>query len=127
MNAAGIYQMCTFLFVKAVKVRNVLEVVGIEIAALYNQVGLYIIIKNCDLKIIALFSQKRFRLLQDLGVRCCGCGNLDGSQLAVSSLGSVSSVLCGICGLFRLVCCVSSFVGRRASAACQCTYCKGTG
>ena len=56
VNAAGIYQMCTFLFVKAVKVRNVLEVVGIEIAALYNQVGLYIIIKNCDLKIIALFS-----------------------------------------------------------------------
>ena len=72
MDAACIYQVCAFLFVEAVKVRDVLEVVGIEIAALYNQVGLYIIIKNCDLKIIALFSQKWFRLLQELSVRCCG-------------------------------------------------------
>ena len=55
MDLAGNYKVCTFFFIKALKVWNMLEVVCIELAAFYNLIWLYIIIKYCNLKIISFF------------------------------------------------------------------------
>ena len=50
MDSACIYKVGSFFLVEAVQIWNVLEVVCIEIAALYNFVWLYIIIKYRYLK-----------------------------------------------------------------------------
>mgnify|MGYP000768445341 FL=1 len=54
MDTAGIYQMGTFLLVEALQIRNMLEVVCIELAGLYYFIGLYIIIKYLNLQSITL-------------------------------------------------------------------------
>lgn len=53
MDLACNYKVCTFFFIEALKVWNMLEVVCIELAAFYNFIWLYIIIKYCNLKIIS--------------------------------------------------------------------------
>ena len=55
MDSACIYKVGSFFLVEAVQIWNVLEVVCIEIAALYNFVWLYIIIKYRYLKVVSLF------------------------------------------------------------------------
>ena len=54
MDTAGIYQMGTFLLVEALQIRNMLEVVCIEITGLYYLIRLYIVIKNLNLQSITL-------------------------------------------------------------------------
>ena len=83
MDATGIYQMCAFLFVKAVKIWDVLEVVRIKITALYNFVWLYIIIKYSNLQIIAFFFKDWLCLLQDLRMRCLGSCHCDGLVIII--------------------------------------------
>ena len=54
MDTAGIYQMGTFLLVEALQIRDMLEVVSIELTGLYYFIGLYIIIKYLNLQSITL-------------------------------------------------------------------------
>ena len=78
MDSACIYKVGSFFLVEAVQIWNVLEVVCIEIAALYNLVWLYIIIKYRYLKVVSLFLKDRFCCFKDLGMWCLGCCYCDG-------------------------------------------------
>ena len=78
MDPACVDQMGSFFFVKAVQVRDVLEIVCIKLSALHYLVRLYIIVKHGYLKGISFFFQEWFCLLKDLGMRRRGCGYSDG-------------------------------------------------
>ena len=54
MNSPCIYQMGALFFIKTVQIRDMLEIVGVEISAFHHLIGLYIIVKNSYLKVIAL-------------------------------------------------------------------------
>ena len=54
MDTAGIYQVSTLLLIEALQIRNVLEVVSIELTGLYYFVGLYVVIKYLNLQSITL-------------------------------------------------------------------------
>ena len=69
MDAACIDQMGSLLFVKALKVRNVLEVVCVKLAAFDDVVRLHIVLELLDLQRPALGLEDGLGLREDLGVR----------------------------------------------------------
>ena len=77
MDAAGIYKVCTFFFIELFQIWDVLEIVCIKFAALYNLVWSYIVIKYCNFQVISFFFKKWFCFFKDLCMRCCGCCNCD--------------------------------------------------
>ena len=78
MDSACVYKVGSFLLIEAVQIWNVLEVVCIEISALYNFVWLYIIIKYSYLKVISLFLKNWLCCLKNLRMRCLGSCYCDG-------------------------------------------------
>ena len=64
-----------------------LEVVGIDFAALGDEVGLNILSKFNNFQINTLFSQNVFRCVQDLGVGRGGGGDLQGRTGQLTGLG----------------------------------------
>ena len=81
MDLSCDYKVCSLLLVEALQIRDMLEIVGIDLSAVYDLVGLYIVLKYLDLQIIAFFSQKGLCGLKDLSVRCRACSN--GDRLAL--------------------------------------------
>ena len=71
MDLACNYEVCSLLLVEAVKIWNVLEVVGIELSALYYLIWLYIVVKYCNLKVVTLLLECCLGILEDLCVWCC--------------------------------------------------------
>ena len=63
MDFACYNKVCTLLFVEAVKIRNVLEVVCIKFTGFYYKVGLYIIIKFNNFKFVTV-------IFKDLAYAC---------------------------------------------------------
>ena len=57
--------MGSLFFIKAVKVRDMLEIVCVKLTTLYHLIRLYIVIKYGYLQIIALLLQNRLYLLQN--------------------------------------------------------------
>ena len=84
VDSADADQMGAVLLVKAVKVGGVLEVVGIDLAALGDKVGLHIVAELNDLQVDALLGQNLLGHIQDLGMGRGGGGDLQGraGQLA---------------------------------------------
>ncbi len=75
MNTDYGYQIGAFTFVEAFKVRQGLEVVGIQVLLGDLHVRLHIIGEHFDFQIHAFFGQGRFDQLKDFGVGYRGCGN----------------------------------------------------
>ena len=67
--------MSAVLSIEVVKVRNVLEVVGVDLAAVNHVVGLDIVGEFEDLKSDAFFGKDLLGNCKDLSVRCGGSGN----------------------------------------------------
>ncbi len=63
MDPSRVHQMGSLFFIKAVKVRDMLEIVGIKIASFHHFVGLDIIVKNRHLKVVSLLCKDRLCLL----------------------------------------------------------------
>ena len=82
------HQIGALLFIEVVQIGGVLEVVGVDFAAVYNQVGLHIVFKLGDLQRPALFGKKLCGLCQNFRVGRGRSGHGDGA------LG-----LYGFCGL----------------------------
>ena len=53
MDLARNYQICALLRVEALKIRNMLEVIGIDLSAVYDLIGLYVVLEDFDLQFIA--------------------------------------------------------------------------
>ena len=67
--------MSAVLSIEVVKVRNVLEVVGVDLAAVNHVVGLDIVGEFENLKSDAFFGKDLLGNCKDLSVRCGGSGN----------------------------------------------------
>ena len=64
MDAAGIYKVCTLLFIETLKIRDMLEIVCIKLSALHYEIRLYIVIEYGDLKSITLLLEYGLNLLK---------------------------------------------------------------
>src|SRR5699024_236821 len=71
MDAACVYKAGSMFFVKIIQIGDVLEIVGIKVAAVHYQVWLYIIFKNGNVQFPSLFLKEGSRLLQDLRMGSC--------------------------------------------------------
>ena len=91
MDTAGINKVSTVLCIEVVKVRNVLEVVCVDLAALNYEVGLYIIFKFGNLKGPTLGSKDLCCLSKDLCMRCGRCCYGDGAFSVTSSVALVAT------------------------------------
>ena len=69
MNSARVYKMGSVFLVKVLKIRDMLEIVRVNLTAVYYEVRLYIILKLNDLKLPALIRENLRRLCKDLRVR----------------------------------------------------------
>ena len=85
MDSASIYKMCSLLFIEVVKIRNMLEIICIEITALYYEVWLYIVIKYGNFQIPSFLFEDWFCFFKDLCMWCCGCCDFDSSFFCVSA------------------------------------------
>ncbi|MNS40774.1 hypothetical protein D3C72_731040 [compost metagenome] len=76
MNRTGTDEIIIFvarmIFQHAVQVRNVLEVVCVDITACQRGVGQDVVLERFDLQIDTLFRQNRLRLLQNFSMRGVG-------------------------------------------------------
>ena len=81
MDAACVYKAGSMFFVKIVQIGDVLEIVGVKVAAVYYQVRLYIIFKNGNVQFPSLFLKEGSRLLQNL--RMGSCRRCNGDCLVV--------------------------------------------
>ena len=79
--------MGTVLLVEAVEVGGVLEVVGINLAALGDEVGLDVIAELNNLEVDALLGQNLLGHVQNLGVGRGGGGDLQGRTGQFAGLG----------------------------------------
>ena len=77
MDLARNYQVCALLRVEALKIRNMLEVIGVDLSAVYYLIGLYVVLEDFDLQFIAFLCQNRLCSFQDLRMRCRTCRNGD--------------------------------------------------
>ena len=87
MDAARVYQVRALLFVEVLQIGDVLEVVGVKLAALDDVVRLHVILEFLDLERPALGSQDGSDLRENFGVRRGAGSNGDGA-LALDSVGS---------------------------------------
>ena len=116
------YDMGVVLCIEIIKIRLVLEVVGLDLSVLYCQVRLYIVIVGNHLNVYALGCQGLLCGLENLSVGAGRCTDLDGYGLCV--------LLCSCCGLLACsggllssgcgLCCCSCGGCGAAAAACQC-------
>ena len=74
--------MCSLLCVEAVKIRNMLEIVCVELARLNYKVGLNIIGELYYIELVAVLLENGCCLFKDLCVRCSRCCDLDGLAVA---------------------------------------------
>ena len=72
-------QIGALLFIEVVQIGGVLEVVGVDFAAVHHQIGLHIVLKLGDLQRPALFGQELCGLCQDLRVGRGRSGHGDGA------------------------------------------------
>ena len=79
MDAAGVHKVRALLFVKVLKIRDVLEVVCVKLAAFDNVVRLHIVLELLDLQRPALGLEDGLGLREDLGVRRGAGGDGDGA------------------------------------------------
>ena len=96
-----------------------LEIVGVDLAAVNDFVGLYIVLKDLDLQIISFFSQEGLSLLKDLSVGNGACRDRDRCKLSA------------LCRCFRLClrlvirCCRCCAGSAAACKKCRCDDCCG--
>ena len=81
MDAARVYQVRALLFVEVLQIGDVLEVVGVKLAALDDVIGLHIVLELLDLERPALGSQDGRGLRENFGVRRWACRNGNGALL----------------------------------------------
>ena len=79
MDGGHGHQVGTLLFIEIVQIGSVLEVVGVDLAAVYNQVGLHIVFKLGDLQRPALLGQELCGLCQNFRVGRGRSGHGDGT------------------------------------------------
>ena len=79
MDGGHGHQVGTLLFIEIVQIGGVLEIVGVDFAAVYNQVGLHIVLKLGDLQRPALFGKKLCGFGEDLRVGRGRSGHGDGA------------------------------------------------
>ena len=96
MDAARVYKMCSLFFIKAVQIRNVLEIIGIKFARFHYKIRLYVIIKFNDVQFISIPLENVCRLCENLGMRRSGCCDLDslsvsGHDIRSGRIGCLSS------------------------------------
>ena len=77
MDPAGNGKVGSVVGIEVLKIVDVLEIVGVDLTAVDNIVGLDIVLKLDDLELIALGLQDRLYLSQDLSVRCGARGDSD--------------------------------------------------
>ena len=77
MNVSYSYQVCSVFSVVLIEVRNVLEVVCVNVAICCSNVWLYIVIELDDFECPSLFSESVRNGVEDLCVRCRRSSYLD--------------------------------------------------
>ena len=104
MDASGAHQMGSSFLIEAFQIGDVLEIVGVDLAALHHLVGHDIIGELRHLQRPALLSQKGSRSGKDLRVRHAGGRHSDGS-FGLCGLGfrriALSRLCFGSAGLSR--------------------------
>ena len=106
MDPAGNAEVGAVVGVEVLQVVDVLEIIGVDLAAVDDIVGLDIILKLDDLKFVALCCQDRLYLRQDLRV---GCGARGDSNVIVFR---------GLCFCFGCLCFGLCFCGFRCGCLC---------
>ena len=61
--------------VEVLQIRDVLEVVRVQIASFELEVRLNVIVKDDDFKVDAFFGENRLGRFENLGMRCGGCAD----------------------------------------------------
>ena len=87
VDRADADQMGAVLLVEAVEVGGVLEVVGVNLTALGDEVGLDVVAELNNLEVDALLGQDLLGHVQDLGVGRGGGGDLQGRTGQLTGLG----------------------------------------
>ncbi len=90
MDAAGIHKMGAVFGVEVIKIRHVLEVVGVFAALLHGGVGNHVVAVFRDLQVNALLGQNVFHGVQNFGVRGGGGGDLQGDRFGGRGAGGGS-------------------------------------